>query len=118
MRIFVVILGLAMVLLHYRLWVSEQGMHEWARLQIALDAQTLANATQRDRNRQLAAEVDNLKVGFAAIEERARSELGMVGKSETFFQVVNPLPASVPMPMPTPAPAGAVASRPLTARAE
>jgi cell division protein FtsB len=118
MRIFVVTLGLVLVLLQYRLWVSEQGMHEWARLQNAIDAQTSANREQRDRNRQLAAEVDNLKVGFAAIEERARSELGMVGKSETFFQVVKPLPASVPMPMPAPTPVGATAARPLTARAE
>jgi cell division protein FtsB len=37
MRIFVVILGLAVVLLQYRLWVSEQGIHEVARLQGAID---------------------------------------------------------------------------------
>ena len=109
-----VILGLAVVLLQYRLWVSDQGMHETARLQIAIDAQTRANSEQRDRNRQLAAEVDNLKVGFTAIEERARSELGMVGKSETFFQVVKSRPATTPMPIPALAPV----SRPLTARTQ
>ncbi|MFI4891564.1 MAG: cell division protein FtsB [Steroidobacterales bacterium] len=114
MRIFVVILGLAVVLLQYRLWVSEQGMHELVRLQIAIDTQTQANREQRDRNRQLAAEVDNLKVGLTAIEERARSELGMVGKSETFFQVVKSRPATTPMPVPTMAPV----SQPLTARAQ
>jgi cell division protein FtsB len=114
MRIFVVILGLAVVSLQYRLWVSEQGMHELARLQIAIDAQSQANREQRDRNRQLAAEVDNLKAGFTAFEERARSELGMVGKNETFFQVVKSRPAGAPMPMPTLAPVAQL----LTARAQ
>jgi cell division protein FtsB len=112
MRIFVVILGLAVVLLQYRLWVSEQGMHEVARLQGAIDVQAQANREQRDRNRQLAAEVDNLKVGFAALEERARSELGMVGKSETFFQVVKSQPAASPLAPPAPV------SQTLTARAQ
>lgn len=115
-----VILGLAVVLLQYRLWMSEQGMREIARLQTAIDTQTQANAMQRDRNRQLAAEVDNLKVGFTAIEERARSELGMVGKSETFFQVVKSRPVTTPMSAPAPAPTPRLTpvSQPLTARAQ
>jgi len=41
-----------------------------------------------DRNEQLIAEVADLKAGMAAIEERARSELGMIGRNETFYQVV------------------------------
>jgi cell division protein FtsB len=116
MRVFVVILGLLVVLLQCRLWVSDQGMQEVARLRAALEAQSTANHAQRDRNRQLAAEVDNLKVGFTAIEERARSELGMVGRSETFFQAVKPsLPStSLPLPLPSIVPG----SHPLTARAQ
>ena len=116
MRIFVVILGLAVVLLQYRLWMSEQGMREVTRLQTALGAQAAANHELRERNRQLAAEVDNLKVGFTAIEERARSELGMVGHNETFFQVVKSRPAFTPPAAPMPA--VGPASRPLTARAQ
>src|ERR1700691_1443 len=115
MRVFVVILGLLAVLLQCRLWVSDQGMHEVTRLRTAIDAQTAANRDQRDRNRQLAAEVDNLKVGFTAIEERARSALVMIGRSETFFQVVKPsLPTTLPLPTPTVVPG----SRPLTARVQ
>ena len=111
-----VILGLAVVLLQGRLWLSEQGMHEVTHLQAAIDAQAGANRGQRDRNRQLAAEVNNLKVGLSAIEERARSELGMVGRSETFFQVVKARPsATVPM---MPLPAVAPIAQPLTARAQ
>ncbi len=84
MRIFAIILGCALVLLQSRLWVSEQGMREVSRLQAAIDAQSAANHDQSERNRQLAAEVNDLKVGLTALEERARSELGMVGSNETF----------------------------------
>jgi cell division protein FtsB len=105
MRIFAAILGLAIVLLQYRLWVSDHGIREVSRLGAAVDAQTAANVEQRDRNRQLVAEVNDLKGGLTALEERARSELGMVGSSETFYQVVT---AGTPAPA---APATAVTAR-------
>ena len=113
MRIFAVILVSALVLLQYRLWVSEQGTREVVRLQEAIEAQAAANRGQAERNRQLAAEVNNLKVGLSAIEERARSELGMVGKAETFYQVVTPASPAAPLPLAAPAP-----GRALTARAQ
>ena len=83
MRILAIVLGVCLVLLQYRLWVSDQGMREIWRLNQSVEAQTAANAEQRERNGQLLAEVTDLKVGFAALEERARSELGMVGSNET-----------------------------------
>jgi cell division protein FtsB len=107
MRIFAVILGVCLVLLQYRLWVSDRGMREIWRLDQAVEAQKAANGEQRERNRQLLAEVADLKVGLAALEERARSELGMVGNNETFYQIVTPA---------TQAPAAAAGA--LTARAE
>jgi len=88
MRIFAIILGVAVMLLQYRVWLSEHGVREVSRLTAAVEAQAAANLEQRDRNRQLVAEVNDLKVGLTALEERARSELGMVGSSETFYQVV------------------------------
>ncbi|HMK87465.1 MAG TPA: cell division protein FtsB [Steroidobacteraceae bacterium] len=94
MRILAVILALCLVLLQYRLWVSDQGMREIWRLSQAVEAQASANSEQRERNRQLAAEVADLKVGLTALEERARSELGMVGNSETFYQIVTPATAA------------------------
>jgi cell division protein FtsB len=99
MRIFAVILGVCLVLLQYRLWVSDRGMREIWRLDQAVEAQKAANGEQRERNRQLLAEVTDLKVGLAALEERARSELGMVGNNETFYQIVTPAtqaPAAAP----------------------
>src|ERR1700683_2055476 len=88
MRIFSAVLALALVFLQYRLWLSDQGFREVSRLQASVDAQAAANREQSARNRQLIAEVNDLKVGLTALEERARSELGMVGNSETFYQVV------------------------------
>jgi cell division protein FtsB len=107
MRIFAIILAVSLGLLQYRLWVSDQGMREIWRLDQAVEAQKAANVEQRDRNRQLLAEVTDLKVGLAALEERARSELGMVGNNETFYQIVTPA---------TPAPSAP--ATPITASAE
>ena len=59
----------------------------------AIEAQNEENERLAERNRQLAAEVRDLKEGRAALEERARTDLGMVGRNETFFQVVPPAPA-------------------------
>ncbi len=107
MRFFVIILGLSVALLQYRLWLSDQGMREVWRLTAAVDVQRAANREQRERNRELLAEVTDLKVGLSALEERARSDLGMVGERETFYQIVTPA---------TPAPAAPASA--ITARAQ
>jgi cell division protein FtsB len=97
MRIFAIALTLAVAVLQYRLWISDQGLREVSRLQGALEAQKAANHEQIARNRQLAAEVTNLKGGMGALEERARSDLGMVGASETFYQVVSATTVAPPL---------------------
>ena len=61
MRIFVTLLGVALVMLQYRLWISDQGTRDVSRLQAALTAQGAANHDQGERNRQLAAEVGRLR---------------------------------------------------------
>jgi cell division protein FtsB len=76
------------LLLQYRLWLSGDGVQELSRLSVAVDKQQEENAELDARNEQLVAEVADLKAGMAAIEERARSELGMIGRNETFYQVV------------------------------
>jgi cell division protein FtsB len=90
-----------LALLQYRLWFGDGSVRETARLQTEIAAQEAQNARLRERNRTLAAEVQDLKKGTTAIEERARTDLGMVGKSETFYQVVSPEnapPPEVPAP--------------------
>jgi cell division protein FtsB len=89
------VLAVATVLLQYRLWLSDDGIREVSRLKDAVVAQTGSNAELQQRNQQLAAEVADLKNGMTALEERARSELGMIARNESFFQVV---PRSVVAP--------------------
>jgi cell division protein FtsB len=81
-------LGVALLLLQYRLWLSPDGMQNVWQLRTAEHAQQDQNAALSERNRQLAAEVRDLKQGYAALEERARNDLGMIGNNETFYQVV------------------------------
>jgi cell division protein FtsB len=91
----------ALLLLQYRLWLSNDGVHEVLRLRTAVAVQQSENATLSERNRQLGAEVHDLKQGYAALEERARSDLGMVAANETFYQVVTQKPARIaPVPLP------------------
>ena len=93
MRILATALLLALILLQYRIWISDDGLRGVARLQHAVAAQQALDATLGQRNSRLEAEVQDLKSGTAAIEERARSDLGMIGSNETFYQVVEPAPA-------------------------
>jgi cell division protein FtsB len=87
-RILILILFLLIVILQYRLWVGEGSLAEVSTLQQQVEEQKTQNASLRDRNAALDAEVTDLKTGFEAIEERARSELGMIREDETFYQVV------------------------------
>ena len=93
-------LGLLTVVLglQYRLWLSGDGVREVARLSEAVDRQKAENEQLVARNEQMVAEVSDLKAGMAAIEERARSELGMIGRNETFYQVVPTRPRTLTTP--------------------
>ena len=90
----VLLLG-ALLLLQYRLWMSNDGVPEVWRLGSAVAVQQSQNARLAERNRQLGAEVHDLKQGYAALEERARTDLGMVAGNETFYQVVPQKPVAV-----------------------
>ncbi|WP_344705155.1 cell division protein FtsB [Halomonas cibimaris] len=83
------VLGLCalLALLQYKLWLGRGGVQEWRQVQSRVDAQEAANAPLRERNARLAAEVKDLKTGLAAVEERARSDMGMVRADEQFFWV-------------------------------
>ena len=76
--------------LQYRLWFGEANLREVWRLEQMIEEQQVENAQLVERNKRLEAEVRNLKKGLAALEERARSEMGMVKERETFFQLVEP----------------------------
>ena len=89
MRIFAVALLLVLLAMQYRLWVSDDGVRSVMSLKRSVAAQKLENQALARRNGELGAEVKDLKEGLAAIEERARTDIGMVGANETFFQVVD-----------------------------
>jgi len=82
------VLGIAGIAMVGQLMLSDNGFSRTQELRSAVQAQRFENDSLQERNFALEAEVLNLKNGRAAAEERARTDLGMIGKSETFFQVV------------------------------
>lgn len=94
----VLVLLVLLGMLQYKLWFGAGGHREVAALRAQVQAQEAENLRLEQRNEALAAEVEDLKSGEAAIEERARSELGMVKPGEVFYRVVDDRP-------PAPAPA-------------
>lgn len=88
MRILAIILGLLFLVLQYDLWLSDGSLATIWRLQQEIIAQESENKIISERNEALVAEVKDLKKGGDAIEERARNELGMIKKGETYIQVV------------------------------
>ena len=83
-------LVLIALVLQAQLWISASGFAKTRNLRAAVAEQREQNAVLQRRNQALEAEVDNLKRSSEAAEERARTDLGMIGPQETFFQVVPP----------------------------
>ena len=83
-------LVLLLILLQYPLWFGSSSVFSIWQLKKEINLQRAENSRLTERNRVLQAEVQDLKQGLEAIEERSRSELGMVKKGETFFHVIEP----------------------------
>ena len=95
-RVLLLVLAVLLALLQYKLWFGNGGQREVKALQAQVAKQEAENLQLQQRNEALKAEVEDLKSGEAAVEERARSELGMVKPGETFYRVIedgNPPPA-------------------------
>jgi cell division protein FtsB len=97
--IFVVLI----IALQYPMWLGKGGWLSVRELDRQVAAQRAANAKLKERNDALDAEVRDLKTGTEAIEERARSELGMVKHDEVFFQIQPSAPPSAPVASESPA---------------
>lgn len=87
MRLVTLGLVLLLVLVHAELWFGRSGVPHVMGLQSQLAQQQAANAQARERNAKLGAEVSDLKEGLEMVEEKARSELGMVKPDEILVQV-------------------------------
>lgn len=98
LRILLVLLLVLLAWLQYRLWFGDGGQRDVAALEARVEAQATDNAGLKQRNDALAAEVEDLKSGEAAVEERARNELGMIKPGETFYRVVEPDTPAPPRP--------------------
>lgn len=85
----VLLLAGLLAFLQYRLWFGPGGQREVEALEQRVEQQRRQNEGLAQRNAALAAEVADLKAGEAAIEERARSELGMIKPGETFYRVID-----------------------------
>ena len=88
MKVLLGSLGIVILILQYQLWVGEGSVRTLNVLEQVLDNQRRVNADLQARNRLLEIEVLDLKTGLEAVEERARSELGMIGSDETFILVI------------------------------
>ena len=86
MRVLIAILLFLVVVVQYRIWVGADSLVDVWQLEQAVATQREENQRLRIRNQQLAAEVRDLKNGLAAVEARAREELGMVRKDETLYR--------------------------------
>ncbi len=86
MRTLVTVLTLLVLAVQYRIWVGEDSLADVWRLEGRVAAQTEENAALAARNARLAADVRDLKDGLAAVESRAREELGMIHRDETLYQ--------------------------------
>lgn len=88
MKFITIIMVLLLLLLQYRLWTGNSSLIEVRLLRDEIEKVESENERLKERNLSLTAEVFNLKQGHEAIEEIARSEMGMIKDGETFYQII------------------------------
>lgn len=88
MRILNLLLLLVLIILQYRLWFGQLSITDYLRQQDEIITQQNSNQELARRNRLLLADVNDLRQGMEAIEERARNELGLIAEDEVFFRLI------------------------------
>jgi cell division protein FtsB len=89
MRWLIIILFVLLAGLQWRLWIGEGSLAHRAELNRQLQQQEDDNQALRQRNQLIATDVESLKTNLDAIEEKARSDLGMIKQGETFYLVID-----------------------------
>ena len=89
MKLLTVIIVFLLLLLQYRLWTGNGSLVEVNLLKDEIEKVKNENENLKERNLSLTAEVFDLKQGHEAIEEIARSEMGMIKNGETFYQIID-----------------------------
>ena len=88
MKIIAFVLLVLLIWLQYKIWLQDGGIPEVIQLQQEIEVVKTEVQKLQDRNSSLDAEVKDLKKGLDAIEERARSEMGMIKEGEVYYQVI------------------------------
>ena len=89
MKILALVLLILLVWLQYKIWLQDGGIPEVIQLQQEVESVKTEVDNLQERNASLDAEVQDLKKGLDAIEERARSEMGMIKEGEVYYQVID-----------------------------
>ena len=90
MRLLLIVLILLTAIIQYPLWLGKGSWSRVQELQNKIATQQETNEALVARNNALQAEVQDLRSGTQAIEERARAELGLVKEGEVFVQILAP----------------------------
>jgi cell division protein FtsB len=88
MRIFTLVLLMVFSWLQYTLWFGKNGIVDFQQVDTEIQVQQQVNGKLQTRNDEMFAEIDDLRQGLDAIEERARHELGMIQQGETFYRII------------------------------
>lgn len=88
MKPIVIALAALFIILQYKLWFEKGGVSEVKQLRQSIEDQKTQNKELVSRNNAFVAEIKDLKGGQAAVEERARNDLGMIKSGEVFYQIV------------------------------
>lgn len=96
MKLLAIALAALLVLIQYPLWLGRGGILRGVEMERQVRTQHAVNERLLGRNQALEAEVRDLKQGLEAIEERARSELGLIRQDEVFFQIIESASAAGP----------------------
>ena len=86
-RIVPAVLLIVLGTLHAQMWLGRGSVPEVEKLQARIAEQKAANAQAQQVNERLTSEVDDLREGLDMVEEKARSELGMVRPNEIYVQI-------------------------------
>ena len=88
-RWILLLLVIVILFMQIKIWVSKDGYQQMSVLQNSVDTQIKNNIFLEDRNKALEVEIRDLKIGTEAIEERARKDLGLIGKDEIMYIIVD-----------------------------
>lgn len=94
-KLIITILLLLLGLLQYRLWLDKGGIPDVLQLEREIDVASEEVKGLQERNQRMAADVVDLKTGLEAIEERARTDLGMIKNDEVYYQVIDDKKSSI-----------------------